>query len=64
MNMLMESATMDLLWTLMTTGALVSAGVLALIALPWSDQEIAAVDQAFKATSEIGRHGMPVRTAG
>ena len=64
MNMLMEPATIDLLWTLMTSGALVSAGVLALIALPWSDQEIAAVDQAVRATGEIGPHGMPVRTVG
>ncbi len=43
---LIHPATADLLFTVMTTLGLLVAGTVTLLALPWTDEEIAATERA------------------
>ncbi len=43
-----DPALVDLIWTLVTATFILSSGVLALLALPWSDREIDSVDRTFR----------------
>jgi len=62
MEIVIQPATINMLWTLMTAGALLAAAVLTVLALPWSDREIAQVDQAFRAVGDITLDNIPART--
>ena len=44
----LDPMTADLAWTLVVSGVVLAGGVLALSMLPWSDRQIARVDQSFQ----------------
>jgi hypothetical protein len=44
----LDPMTADLVWTLTVSGLVLAAGALTLTMLPWSDRQIARVDQSFK----------------
>ena len=59
---LLDPATIDLLWTLTATGGLVGLGALTLLALPWTDREIARIDGAFRSMGELNTETVPLQT--
>lgn len=48
-----DPLTADLVWTVVVSGLVLSAGGVALAMLPWSDTEIARVDRSFKALAAL-----------
>jgi hypothetical protein len=64
MSALIDPATLDLVWTLAAAGGLVGLAALCLFALPWTDQEIAQMDSAFRTMGEITTETVPLRTTG
>ena len=59
-----EPSTIDMIWTLMTAGVLLTAGVATLLALPWSNKDIARVDATFRAVGDITQDSLPLHTLG
>ncbi len=53
MSALIDPATADLLWTAIMIGGLFGLSIMTLMALPWSDAEIAQMDTAFRSMGEI-----------
>jgi len=64
MDWMIEPATANTLWTLAMGLAIVASGGLCLLALPWSDREIAKVDAAFRAGMESTQESLPLQTLG
>ncbi len=62
MELVIQPATINILWTFMTAGALLATAVVTILALPWSDREIAQVDSAFRAVGDITLDSIPART--
>ena len=62
MTTLLDPCTTDMLWTLLVMGSLLSAAAITLLALPWSDQELARVDATFRSMGDITQESIPLRT--
>lgn len=62
MSALLDPATIDLLWTIAAASSLIGLSAVALMALPWTDREIAQIDAAFRSASEITQETMPLQT--
>ena len=48
-----DPMTVDLIWTVTVCGLVLAAGGLTLAMLPWTDQEIARVDNSFRALATL-----------
>ena len=61
----LDPATIESGWTALMAVLLVGAGVITLLLLPWSDEQIQAVDQSFRvAVDATGQLGLRVPTTG
>ena len=49
----LDPMTADLVWTLTVSGLVLAAGALTLAMLPWSDRQIARVDQSFRSLATL-----------
>ena len=48
-----DPMTADLIWTVTVSGLVMTAGGITLSMLPWTDREIARVDQTFRALATL-----------
>ena len=62
MEWMIEPATLEIFWTAALGLAIVATSGLCLLALPWSDREIAKVDARFRVSAELSQDSLPLQT--